>query len=136
MPDTTENAATGGEEAAARTLTGFPWLLQAVFSLVLVGFYTFSAIAWPAPPQFHRGVYVLITLCLIYMLYPARSGRAAGNPGPVSYLLMAGSIACTGYWMSEFEHLNLRAGAETRTDFMISLASGTEPSTIAHSSMT
>ena len=93
------------------------WLFD-VLSLVLVIFYSYSAVLVPAATQYHRGVYVIITYVLVFLLYRSRSvpGRI------VDYLLMAVSVLCIGYWMWNFEAINYRVGAETVLDQWIAVA--------------
>jgi len=93
---------------------------QGVFdtlSLVLVLFYSYSAVLEPAATQYHRGIYVVLTYVLVFLLYRSRGrlGRA------VDYLLIVASIICIGYWMWNFEAINYRAGAETTLDKSIAV---------------
>ena len=81
-------------------------------SVALVLFYSYSAVLDPAATQYHRGIYVLVTYVLVFLLY-----RSKSRPGRVAdYLLMVASIVCIGYWMLNFEAINYRAGAETELD--------------------
>ena len=93
------------------------WLFD-ILSLVLVIFYSYSAVLVPAATQYHRGVYVIITYVLVFLLYRSRSvpGRI------VDYLLMAVSVLCIGYWMWNFEAINYRVGAETVLDQWVAVA--------------
>lgn len=89
-----------------------------LLSVALVLFYSYSAVLAPAATQYHRGIYILITYVLVFLLYraPGRWGRA------VDYALMAASAACIGYWMLNFEAINYRAGAETPVDRWVAVA--------------
>ena len=93
------------------------WIFDAL-SLGLVGFYSYAAVLDPAATQFHRGIYVVITYILVFLLYRSRSrvGRFC------DYLLIAASITCIGYWMWNFEAINYRVGAETELDQWIAMA--------------
>ena len=93
------------------------WIFD-VLSLALVVFYSYSAVLDPAATQYHRGIYILITYVLVFLLYRSRSGLGRG----FDYLLMAGSVVCIGYWMGNFEAINYRAGAETELDQWIAMA--------------
>ena len=86
-------------------------------ALFLVLFYSYSAVLQPAATQYHRGIYVIVTYVLVFMLYQSKTriGRA------VDYLLMLLSIVCIGYWMWNFEVINYRAGAETELDKAIAM---------------
>jgi TRAP transporter 4TM/12TM fusion protein len=87
------------------------WMFN-VLAVSLVLFYTYAAVVEPVSTELHRGVYVLITYLLIFLVYRSRHRWLR----PVDYLLMAGSIGTVGYWIANFRALNYRAGAETQTD--------------------
>ena len=53
------------------------WIFD-ILSLALVVFYSYSAVLDPAATQFHRGIYVVITYVLVFLLY-----RSASTPGRV-----------------------------------------------------
>ena len=93
------------------------WIFD-ILALALVVFYSYSAVLDPAATQYHRGIYILITYVLVFLLYRSRSSLGRG----IDYLLMAGSVACIGYWMGNFEAINYRAGAETDLDQWIAMA--------------
>ncbi len=81
-------------------------------AVFLVLFYSYSAVLEPAATQYHRGIYVIITYILAFLLYKSEStiGRV------VDYLLIFLSIVTIGYWIYNFEIINYRAGAETTLD--------------------
>ena len=81
-------------------------------AVFLVLFYCGSAVWIPAPTQYHRGVYVLITYILVFLLY--RSSNKYMRV--LDYVLIALSAGTVGYWILNFEALNYRAGAETPVD--------------------
>ncbi|HQV34490.1 MAG TPA: TRAP transporter permease, partial [Calditrichia bacterium] len=81
-------------------------------AVFLVLFYCGSAVWIPAPTQYHRGVYVLITYILVFLLY--RSSNKYMRI--LDYVLIALSAGTVGYWILNFEALNYRAGAETPVD--------------------
>ena len=93
---------------------------QGIFDLLavfLVLFYSYSAVLAPAATQFHRGIYVIITYVLVFLLYQSKSrlGRV------IDYLLIVLSIISIGYWILNFEVINYRAGAETTLDKAIAV---------------
>ena len=87
-------------------------------SLALVLFYSYSALLDPAATQYHRGIYVLVTYVLVFLLYRSKSGPER----IVDYLLIAASVVCIGYWILNFEAINYRAGAETDLDRWVAVA--------------
>ena len=83
----------------------------------LVLFYSYSAVLAPAATQYHRGVYVVITYVLVFMLY-----RSPGLMGRIwDYFLILVSVITLGYWILNFEAINYRAGAETELDQWIAM---------------
>ncbi len=92
------------------------WLFDAM-AIVLVVFYSYSAVLEPAATQYHRGIYVVITYVLVFLIYQSRTtiGRI------FDYLLILTSIVTLGYWIYNFEAINYRAGAETELDQAIAM---------------
>ena len=88
-----------------------------VCSIFLVLFYSWSAIVQPMATQYHRGIYVIITYILVFLLYKSKSlvGRI------IDYVLILLSIASIGYWMFLFEAINYRTGAETTIDMVFAV---------------
>lgn len=83
----------------------------------LVLFYSYSAVLQPTATQYHRGVYVLITYVLVFLLYKSTSTFMR----VVDYILILLSITSIGYWMLNFEVINYRTGIETQTDITIAV---------------
>ncbi len=92
------------------------WLFDAL-AMTLVVFYSYSAVLEPAATQYHRGIYVIITYVLVFLLYQSKSrlGRV------LDYMLMLASVGSLGYWIYNFEVINYRAGAETELDQAIAM---------------
>ncbi len=88
-----------------------------VCSVVLVLFYSYSAVLQPAATQYHRGIYVIITYVLVFMLYKSKSNIMR----VVDYVLMILSIVTIGYWIMNFEAINYRTGAETTLDQIMAM---------------
>ncbi len=86
-------------------------------SLILVLFYSYSAVLQPASTQYHRGIYVVITYVLVFLLYQSKSRIMRA----VDYVLMLLSIASIGYWILNFETINYRTGAETQIDMAMAM---------------
>jgi TRAP transporter 4TM/12TM fusion protein len=92
------------------------WIFDGL-SLALVLFYSYSAVLAPAATQYHRGIYIIITYILVFLLYKSKStiGRI------VDYVLILLSIGTIGYWIVNFEAINYRMGAETDLDKAIAV---------------
>lgn len=98
------------------------WIEQRIFdalALALVLFYSYSAVLEPAATQYHRGIYVVITYILVFMVYPTKGMGVAGRV--LDYLLIVASVVCIGYWILNLEAINYRAGIETELDQWIAM---------------
>ena len=86
-------------------------------SVFLVVFYSWAAVIQPMATQYHRGVYVIITYVLVFLLYKSKTkiGRV------IDYTLMVLSLICIGYWIFMFETINYRTGAETSVDMVFAV---------------
>ncbi len=98
-------------------LNKFEKVVFDVLSLVLVLFYSYSAVVSPASTQYHRGIYVIITYVLVFLLYQSRSRLMR----VVDYVLIVLSVVTVGYWVLNFEVINYRTGAETPLDTVIAV---------------
>jgi len=81
-------------------------------SVGMVLFYSWSAIFEPAATQFHRGIYVIITYILVFLIYKSKNIIFR----ILDYILMAASVVTVGYWIINFEAINYRTGIETELD--------------------
>jgi TRAP transporter 4TM/12TM fusion protein len=93
-------------------LNRFEQIVFDICSVTLVLFYAWAAVVQPMATQYHRGVYVIITYVLVFLLYQSKTlvGRI------IDYVLILLSIASVGYWVVMFEVINYRTGAETPVD--------------------
>ncbi len=92
-------------------------ILFDTLAMGLVLFYSYSAVLEPASTQYHRGIYVVITYILVFLLYQSKGGMGRA----LDYLLILLSIASLGYWILNFEVINYRAGAETDLDKWVAM---------------
>lgn len=88
-----------------------------VLSVCLVLFYSYSAVLKPAATQYHRGIYVIITYVLVFLLYKSKHKLLR----VIDYALILLSIFSIGYWMLNFEVINYRTGAETPFDMAVAM---------------
>lgn len=132
------------EEPATRTLNRFWAFVVAAVSVGMAGFYIYTAGTLPAPVQWQRGIYVMLTYLLILTLYPVlprksrlRPGaerlrdrlpgplRAVlapqGGPSLLDLVLMVTTVIVVGYFILEYPSLQRRAGAYNQTDFIVSV---------------
>ena len=88
-----------------------------ICAVSMVLFYAWSAVVQPAATQYHRGIYVLLTYVLAFLLYQSKAKWLR----PWDYLLIVLSFVTVGYWIYNFEAINYRAGAETELDMAIAV---------------
>ncbi len=98
-------------------LNKFEKIVFDICSVILVVFYSWAAVVQPMATQYHRGVYVIITYLLVFLLYKSKSKIMR----IVDYILIFLSLASIGYWMKNFEVINYRTGAETSTDAVFAI---------------
>lgn len=98
-------------------LNRYEQILFDACSVILVLFYSYAAVIQPMATQYHRGVYVIITYLLIFLLYRSKSKIMR----VVDYCLMLLSVVTIGYWIVNFETINYRTGAETQLDMVIAI---------------
>jgi TRAP transporter 4TM/12TM fusion protein len=98
-------------------LNAFEKIVFDVLSVILVLFYSYSAVLQPASTQYHRGIYVIITYVLAFMLYKSKHKLLR----IFDYLLILLSIFTIGYWILNFEAINYRTGAETPFDMAVAV---------------
>jgi TRAP transporter 4TM/12TM fusion protein len=130
------------EARSTRTLNRFWAFVVAVMSVGMAGFYIYTAGTLPAPVQWQRGIYVMLTYLLILILYPALPVKSRlrpavyawldrlptavravlaprGGPSLLDLALMVATVVVVGYYIVNFQALQFRAGAYTATDFQI-----------------
>jgi len=88
-----------------------------ILAVALVLFYSYSAVLSPAATQYHRGIYVIITYVLVFLIYKSKNKWLRA----VDYLLILLSIFSIGYWILNFEAINYRTGAETPFDMGVAV---------------
>jgi TRAP transporter 4TM/12TM fusion protein len=98
-------------------LNKFEKIVFDLLACALVIFYSYSAVVKPAATQYHRGIYVIITYILVFLVYQSRHKILR----VVDYLLILLSIFSVGYWIVNFEAINYRTGAETVFDQYVAM---------------
>lgn len=98
-------------------LNKFEKIIFDICSVILVLFYSYAAVIKPAATQYHRGIFVIITYVLIFLLY--KSKRIITRA--LDYILILLSLASIAYWIFNFEAINYRTGAETTLDTYVAV---------------
>lgn len=101
-----------------KELKRFEQIAFDVCALILLLFYCYAAVISPAATQYHRGIYVIITYILVFLLYKSKSTLFR----VVDYLLITVSFVTISYWIYNFEVINYRTGIETTLDTVMAVA--------------
>ncbi|MCB1857520.1 MAG: TRAP transporter fused permease subunit [Gammaproteobacteria bacterium] len=88
-----------------------------ISAVSLLVFYSYAAVISPAATQYHRGIYVIATYVLVFLIYRSKTKFMRA----VDYVLILLSIITVGYWMLNFEAINYRTGLETELDQAIAM---------------
>jgi TRAP transporter 4TM/12TM fusion protein len=111
-----------GEAKAMRELAQ-PWrFLVECLGVAMAAYYLHAAGFGVPAPQWHRGLYVLLTFGMAFLLFPARRGAPSRRPSAPDLGLAVLSACVVGYWIWEYEALASRPGAYTRLDLWVSVA--------------
>ncbi|WBU62456.1 TRAP transporter permease [Paracoccus aerodenitrificans] len=89
-------------EGARRTLTG---LYALAFNLTAAGFslfYLYTSGFGLVSTESNRGVYLMLTSVLVFLLYPATRRSPTDRPSIVDIVLIALTIASVGYWIHQY----------------------------------
>jgi len=98
-------------------LNKFEKIVFDILAVILVIYYSYSAVLQPAATQYHRGIYVIITYILIFLAYKSKNRWLR----VVDYVLILLSVFSVGYWILNFEAINYRTGAETPFDMAVAV---------------
>ena len=110
------------EQAVARKLDKGVWfVITSSLSVFMVLFYLYNTGVSPAPAEYHRGIYVLITFVLVFLFYPGSKWGPKDRPSVIDIILSLTAAFVVIYWIREFAALNYRMGMETTTDYYVSV---------------
>lgn len=106
--------------ASEINLTGLSRHVAEIIAIIMTVFYLGSAVLGGQALQYHLGVYVGITLVLIFVIYPMKLGEKKLTPTLLDYFLAFLSALSTLYFILNYSSIVDRLGAETTTDLVFS----------------
>ncbi len=89
-------------DGTRRTLSG-PYALA--FNLIAIGFsgfYLYTSGFGLVSTQTNRGIYLMLTSVLVFLLYPARKGSPTHRPSVLDLMLAAATVASVWYWIDQY----------------------------------
>ena len=106
------------EEGALKRELAEPWsLLAKCIAFATAAFYLYTSLMGQLGPEYHRGVFVVATLTLIFLLYPATSRSPRRRPSALDLVLAVLTVISIGYWVVEYPELSYRVGDYLPRDF-------------------
>jgi TRAP transporter 4TM/12TM fusion protein len=100
-----------------RDLTGVWKLFANAIALAIAAFYLYTAAFGQFGPQYHRGVFVLGIVSLIFLMYPATRRSPRHRPTLLDFGFIALTVVAIGYWIVEYVPLVYRVGEYLPRDF-------------------
>lgn len=105
---------------AKRSLTGV-WALA--FNLTAMGFslfYLYTSGFGLVSTQSNRGVYLMLTSVLVFLLYPANRRAPNDRPSVVDLILVALTVVSVGYWINQYvSYAIFRVSSPSQTDLIM-----------------
>ena len=89
-------------DGARRSLTGFYALAFNLVALGFTGFYLYTSGFGLVSTQTNRGIYLMLTSVLVFLLYPARANSPSHRPSIVDLALVAATVASVWYWIDQY----------------------------------
>jgi len=81
-------------------------------------FYLYTAAVGQFNPQTHRGLYILFTYVLCFLLYPFGKNSPKEQASPFDWFLVAATTVCIGYYIINYPNMAYRAGLIVPADII------------------
>jgi len=107
------------KESDYRVLKGFAAKIISAIAITFSLFQLYTAMFGVLDAMIQRSIHVAFGLCLIFLLYPAKSDWPRDRIHPVDLILSVLGAAVPLYITVFYKQLVLRAGTVTTTDFII-----------------
>ncbi|MGB9812205.1 MAG: TRAP transporter permease [Thermovenabulum sp.] len=107
------------KESDYRVLKGFAAKIISAIAITFSLFQLYTAMFGVLDAMIQRSIHVAFGLCLIFLLYPAKSDWPRDRIHPVDLILSVLGAAVSLYITVFYKQLVLRAGTVTTTDFII-----------------
>ncbi|HYZ25757.1 MAG TPA: TRAP transporter large permease subunit, partial [Geminicoccaceae bacterium] len=109
-------------EGRGRTLEG---AFALAFSLTAAGFslwYLYTSGFGLVSTETNRGLYLMLTSVLVFLLYPARRGAPKHRPSVVDLALIALTVVSIGYWIDQYvSYAMFRVSSPNRWDLAMAV---------------
>jgi TRAP transporter 4TM/12TM fusion protein len=85
-----------------RELTGFFAIIYTLAAAAFSLWYMYTSGFGLVSTETNRGLYLMFTSVLVFLLFPARRGAPKTRPSVVDLVLVAATVASIGYWMDQY----------------------------------
>src|SRR5690554_7816110 len=89
-------------EGSRRVLTGVFALAFNLIAAAFSVFYLYTSGFGLISTETNRGIYLMLTSVLVFLLYPARGGAPKNRPSIVDLVLIALTVISIGYWIDQY----------------------------------
>jgi len=110
------------KESDYRRLTGFFAKIAAAIAITFSLFQLYTAAFGVLDAMIQRSIHLAFALCLIFLLYPARSSWPRDRVHPLDLIFAILGAAVPMYIIVFYQQLVLRAGTVTTLDYIVGLA--------------
>ena len=107
-------------EGSRRTLTGVFALAFNLIAIGFSGFYLYTSGFGLLSTQSNRGIYLMLTSVLVFLIYPARKGAPDHRPSIVDLVLVALTVVTMWYWIDQYvSYAMFRVSSPNQTDLIM-----------------
>ncbi len=105
-----------------RTLRGMWAFLFSAAAVFMSGWYMYTSGFGLVSSETNRGLYLMFTSVLVFMLYPASRRSPRDRPGWFDLLCILLVVLSIGYWINQYsQYAMYRVSDPTRTDFVMGI---------------
>ena len=104
-------------EGSRRSLSGFYALAFNMIAIGFSAFYLYTSGFGLISTQTNRGIYLMLTSVLVFLIYPARAGSPKTRPSVVDLIFVAASVVTIWYWIDQYvSYAMFRVSSPNTTD--------------------
>jgi len=108
-------------EGSRRTLTGFYALAFNLMAAGFSSFYLYTSGFGLVSTQSNRGVYLMLTSVLVFLIYPARKASPSHRPSVFDLIFIVLSVVSIGYWIDQYvSYAIFRVSSPSQADLIMS----------------
>ena len=104
-------------EGSRRSLSGAYAVAFNLTAIAFSGFYLYTSGFGLVSTESNRGIYLMLTSVLVFLLFPARAGSPKDRPSAVDLLFVAATVITVWYWIDQYvSYAMFRVSSPNTTD--------------------